>query len=113
MDIKQYDTVLLKDGRTGSVVEVFPDGSLIVDVGSTPADWETLYDKTVADVKKVINGKKSVMCPLMKSEIDDGICYDIHMNVEDLTPDWTIPDEVLKKPDYKRICLKCPNHRED
>ena len=114
MDNKQYDTVLLKDGRTGSVVEVFPDDSLIVDVGSSPADWETLYDKTVDDIEKVINdNKKVVMCPLMESEIDDGICFDIHMNVEGLAPDWTIPDEVLKIADYKQICLKCPNHRED
>ena len=53
MEIKEFDTVLLKDGRTGSVVEVFPDGSLIVDVGSSSEDWETLYDKTVDDVEKV------------------------------------------------------------
>lgn len=58
MNIKQYDTVLLKDGRTGSVVEVFPDGSLIIDVGSSIADWETLYDKTVDDIETVINGNK-------------------------------------------------------
>lgn len=52
-------------------------------------------------------------CPLMGAEIDDGICYDIHMNVEGLAPDWAIPKEVLKKADYKQICLSCPNHRED
>lgn len=55
MEIKEFDTVLLKDGRIGSVMEVFPDGSLIVDVGSSPEDWETLYDKTVEDVEKVIS----------------------------------------------------------
>ena len=54
-----------------------------------------------------------VLCPLMETEIDDGICFDIHMNVEGLAPAWTIPDEVLKITDYKQICLKCPNHRED
>lgn len=53
MKIKEFDTVLLKDGRTGSVMEVFPDGSLIVDVGNSPKDWETLYDKTVDDIEKV------------------------------------------------------------
>ena len=59
MEIKKFDTVLLKDGREGRVMEVFPDGSLIVDVGSSPKDWETLYDKTVADVEKIIcNPKK-------------------------------------------------------
>ena len=55
MEIKEFDKVLLKDGRTGSVMEVFPDGSLIVDVGSSSEDWETLYDKTVDDVEKVIS----------------------------------------------------------
>ena len=54
MKIKEFDTVLLKDGREGRVMEVFPDGSLIIDVGNSPEDWETLYDKTVADVEKVI-----------------------------------------------------------
>lgn len=54
MKIKEFDTVLLKDGRKGSVIEAFPDGSLIIDIGNSPENWETLYDKTVADVEKVI-----------------------------------------------------------
>jgi hypothetical protein len=54
MEMKEFDTVILKDGRTASVMEVFPDGSLIVDVGSSPADWETLYDKTIQDIKEVV-----------------------------------------------------------
>lgn len=54
MGIKEFDTVLLKDGRTGSVMEVYPDGSLIIDIGSSPEDWETLYDKTVEDIKEII-----------------------------------------------------------
>lgn len=54
MKIKEFDTVLLKDGRKGSVVETFPDGSLIIDIGNSPENWETLYDQTVADVEKVI-----------------------------------------------------------
>ena len=35
-------------------MEVFPNGSLIIDVGSSPEDWETLYDKTIDDIEKVI-----------------------------------------------------------
>lgn len=54
MKLKEFDTVLLKDGRRASIIEVFPDGSLIVDVGSSPSDWETLYDKTVDDIEKII-----------------------------------------------------------
>lgn len=56
---------------------------------------------------------KKVKCPLMETEIEDGICFDIHMNVEGLAPDWTIPDKVLKTSNYKEICLKCANHRDD
>ena len=58
MEIKEFDTVLLKDGRRGSIMEIFPDGSLIVDVGSSPEDWETLYDKTTADIEKVIDSSE-------------------------------------------------------
>ena len=45
---------------------------------------------------------KKINCPLVESEIDDEICFDIHMNVEGLAPDWTIPDKVIKKTEYKR-----------
>lgn len=41
--IKQYDDVVLIDGREGAVVEVFGDQELFeVDVGSSPKDWETI-----------------------------------------------------------------------
>lgn len=55
MEVKEFDTVLLKDGRRASVMEVFPNGSLIVDVGSSPEDWETLYDKTIDDIERVLH----------------------------------------------------------
>ena len=42
---------------------------------------------------------------MVESEIDDEICFDIHMNVEGLAPDWTIPDKVIKKTEYKNVCL--------
>ena len=58
MKIKEFDTVLLKDGREGSVMEVFQDGSLIIDIGTSPENWETLYDKTVADIERVINSSE-------------------------------------------------------
>lgn len=56
---------------------------------------------------------KKIKCPLLGAEIEDEICFDIHMNVEGLAPDWTIPEAVRKVTGYKEICLKCPNHRED
>jgi hypothetical protein len=55
MEIKEFDTVLLKDGRKGDVMEVYPNGALIIDIGSSPEDWETLYDKTIDDVERVLH----------------------------------------------------------
>ena len=46
---------------------------------------------------------KKLSCPLMDTEIDEGICYDIHMNVEGLAPEWTIPEKVLETPDYNNM----------
>lgn len=57
LKVKEFDRVLLKDGREGDVMEVFPDGSLTIDIGSSPKDWETLYDKTISDVEKVLPEK--------------------------------------------------------
>lgn len=41
MDHKIYDNIKLKDGREGIIVDVLgPD--YVVDVGSSPEDWETI-----------------------------------------------------------------------
>jgi hypothetical protein len=53
MKIKQYDTVLLKDGRTASIVEVFDNKAFIADVGSSPKDWETI-SITIDDIEKIL-----------------------------------------------------------
>lgn len=53
MVIKQYDTVLLKDGRQAAIVEVFENREFIADVGSSPKDWETI-SITIDDIEKVI-----------------------------------------------------------
>lgn len=53
MTIKQYDTIRLKDGRIGAVVEVFDGKDFLVDIGSSPADWETI-DVTVEEIAEVI-----------------------------------------------------------
>ena len=53
MKMQQYDTVKLKDGRKGVIVEIFGDGEeLLVDIGSSPADWKTISvsENEVADV---------------------------------------------------------------
>ena len=58
MKIKQYDTVQLKDGRIGCVVEVRGEIAFDVDVGSSPADWETI---TVGaeDIQDIISPKSA------------------------------------------------------
>ena len=53
MKIKQYDTVLLKDGRKAVIVEAFETKAFIADVGDSPADWETI-SITIDDIEKVI-----------------------------------------------------------
>ncbi len=54
-----------------------------------------------------------VNCELLKKEIDDGICFDISMVSEGLSPDRFAPKEVLEINDYKNVCLNCKNHRYD
>lgn len=54
-----------------------------------------------------------INCPLMGGEIDDVICFDIHMVAEHMAPEWTAPKEAVQKSDFRKICLECPNHRED
>ncbi len=56
---------------------------------------------------------KKVKCPLMKENIDDVICFDIHMVVEGSAPEYTAPEKAVHTPGYKKICLNCPNHKDD
>ena len=53
MKVKQYDTVLLKDGRRASIVEAFEGKVFIADVGSNEKDWETI-DVVIDDIEKVL-----------------------------------------------------------
>ncbi|MEF2853080.1 MAG: hypothetical protein U0N86_11705 [Lachnospiraceae bacterium] len=54
MHIKEFDTVLLKDGRKAAIVEVLDDTHFLADVGDSPADWDTI-DITVDDIEKKIH----------------------------------------------------------
>ena len=51
--IKQFDTVLLKDGRMAAVMEAFENKVFIVDVGDSPEDWDTI-SITIDDIEKVL-----------------------------------------------------------
>lgn len=43
MKIEQYDKILLKDGRTASVVEILEEGkAYLVDVDLPGPDWDTI-----------------------------------------------------------------------
>lgn len=54
MTVKQYDKVRLKDGRTGTIVEVLEDGvEYIIDIDLSDSDWETIEIKH-EDIDKVI-----------------------------------------------------------
>lgn len=57
MKVEQYDTVLLKDGRRAAIVEKFSDIDFMADVGSSPADWETI-DVTIDDIEKIIHSSE-------------------------------------------------------
>lgn len=54
MTVKEFDTVLLKDGRTASVVEAFDNKVFIADVGSSEKDWETI-SISIEDIEKVLD----------------------------------------------------------
>lgn len=54
-----------------------------------------------------------VMCPLMNEEIEDAVCFDIHMVAEGEAPSWTAPEKAVKVDGFKQKCLECPNHRDD
>ena len=54
MVVKEFDTVLLKDGRVASIMEAFDNKVFIADVGSSPKDWDTIYI-TIDDIEKVIH----------------------------------------------------------
>lgn len=53
MDIKLYDTVLMKDGKEVVIVEILDDDTFIADVGDNPQNWETI-DIKLKDIEKII-----------------------------------------------------------
>ena len=52
--IKEFDTVHLKDGKQADIMEVLDEKTFIADIGSSPKDWETI-DITIDDIEKVIH----------------------------------------------------------
>ncbi len=54
---QQYETVLLKDGRFATLVEVFEPDTYIADVGFSPKDWDTI-DITDNDIIRLATEKE-------------------------------------------------------
>lgn len=54
MTIKEFDTVLLKDGRQATIVEAFDNKVFVADVGNSEKDWETI-SVTVDDIEMVLD----------------------------------------------------------
>lgn len=61
MEIHQYDTVLLKDGRKAVIVEVFSSTAFLADVGSSPVDWNTI-DLSIENIESVIPKDSEKQC---------------------------------------------------
>lgn len=54
MEITQYSRIILRDGRTATVVEVLESGkAYIVDVDLSGTDWETIQI-TQNDIRSVL-----------------------------------------------------------
>ena len=53
MKVNEYDTVLLKDGRTAAIVEKFDETHFLVDVEDDTKNWDTI-DIKIDDIEKVI-----------------------------------------------------------
>lgn len=59
LEIKEFDRVLLKDGREADIMEVLSDEDFIGDVGSGPSDWETI-DIKISDVVKILSSSTKI-----------------------------------------------------
>ena len=51
---KEYETVLLKDGRIAAIVEVLGENTYIADVGHSPKDWDDIVI-TDKDIERLAN----------------------------------------------------------
>lgn len=54
MQLKEYDRVLLKDGRTGTIVAGYPNGPYSVDVGSDSETWDNIF-VNAGEIEKLID----------------------------------------------------------
>lgn len=53
LKIEEFDVVLLKDGQEATIVEKLSENDFLVDVGSSPKDWDTIF-VTLDSIDKVV-----------------------------------------------------------
>lgn len=49
-----YESVLLKDGRIATIVEIYEPNVYDADVGDSPENWETVYGITDDDIERAV-----------------------------------------------------------
>ena len=60
MEIKEFNVVKLKDGRTATIVDILEQGiAYMADVGDSPKDWETISIKH-SDIEEVIKEHQTI-----------------------------------------------------
>lgn len=52
MKIEEFDTVILKNGQSATIVEKLSEDTFIVDIGDSPKDWDTITI-TIDEIEKV------------------------------------------------------------
>lgn len=50
---REYETVLLKDGRIATIVEVYEPGAYDADTGHSPKDWEIVWSLTDDEIERL------------------------------------------------------------
>ena len=54
---QQYESVLLKEGRIATIVEVYEPGAYDADIGDSPEDWATVYGITDDETEQEMDRK--------------------------------------------------------
>lgn len=47
-----YESILLKDGRIATIIEVYEPDAYDADIGHSPKDWATVYGITDDDIER-------------------------------------------------------------
>ncbi|MFU0823837.1 hypothetical protein [Clostridium sp.] len=54
-----------------------------------------------------------IECPLKKKQVEEYECYELSMASEGLAPKTYLSKDEKEIGKLKKICLDCPNHRND